>query len=256
MKRTVKRNAVKTGFLTTSGSAKRKIASLAMASCCLGFGAFSVGCVTPPVGIPVITGIEQDDIPVPVSFQFVESESPDYGTIAAGNFRSWKGMYRGGGRLASLVPWYVQEMKKLDWAFTRLADTKRNKTLYFEKPGEYAVIQLSRELTGATGSYANIVRAEIHPLGPEDYSVETNLENLRQSNPVGQTRPASYSLRGPGAPQPMMNGTSTATDPAAWNGPRTAPGAPAIRTGPTATSPVAPTPRAAALEEINRVERH
>jgi len=149
-------------------------------------------------------------------------------------------------------------MKKLDWAFTRLEDTKRNKTLYFEKPGEYAVIQLSRELTGATRGYANVVRAEIHPLGPEDYDVESNLKHLRQSNPVGQARPASYSRRAPGAPQPMMNGTSTATDPAAWNGPRTTLGAPApaVRTGPTATSPVRPTPRAAALEEINRVERH
>jgi hypothetical protein len=75
----------------------------------------------------------------------------------------------------------------------------------------------------------NVVHAEIHPLGPEDYSVDANLEKIRGDG----IRPASYSV----------------DEPAEEESP------PAAGSGATKTAPRTGNTRERVLKEIDSIER-
>lgn len=137
-----------------------------------------VSCVAPVRGIPMTRNVEQNDIPVPGPYQFLGSETPDYGFVEGGAFRSWTGRYRGGGRIEDLVPWYIEQMNALGWSFARLEGVKDEKQLYFRKESEAAEIEIARRFSPELKAFANFVRAEIHPLGTEDYTVQANMERF------------------------------------------------------------------------------
>ena len=76
------------------------------------------GCVVPPEGIPTLEGTEQEDIPVPGSFELRQSYSPDLSGVEPGaRFRSWVGEYVGETSSGEVVPWYITEMRSHEWAY-------------------------------------------------------------------------------------------------------------------------------------------
>src|SRR5262245_10392842 len=129
----------------------------------------STACVTPPQGIATVKGTEQEDIPVPKDFEFKESESPDLrGLAEEGKFRSWRGYDRGTGHIGDVASWYIGEMRKHGWQFKSRSEQTERRKLSFEKLEEVSEIQIYRELDSSAGGYVTVVRAEIHPRGPED----------------------------------------------------------------------------------------
>ena len=142
-------------------------------------GAFSVGCVTTPEGIPLVEGRELGDIPVKNKFKFIGSETYDPPVAEAGKFRSWRGLYRGPGLQEDIGPWYVGAMKRHGWQFTGAVQSKGRAYIYnFVKGDEEAVIQVYREYSFALGKSTNMVRAEVHPRGTETFLLE-HIETLK-----------------------------------------------------------------------------
>lgn len=145
---------------------------LAAVSSLLAVGA---GCVAPPTGIPAVAGTEQEDIPVPETFDLRQSHSPEFAiTEPQARFRSWRGEYVGETRVGEVVPWYIREMVHHKWEYKGIDETK-DTTLYFEKGDESAEISIFRETDGKAGGFFTIVQAEIHPRGPEEFTVAEHL---------------------------------------------------------------------------------
>jgi hypothetical protein len=171
-------------------------------------GFFLAGCVTPPEGIRTVSGGEQNDIPVPRTFELEKSYTP--AVAAENNFRSWHGYYRGSGTLMEIAAWYVAEMPKQGWIYKGMESTHHRKQLHFVKHDERASIELYEELDPKEGKYLSIVHAEVHPVGPEEISFEENmlaLTTLRQEGESEQAKamPASASVgREAGAPVEAM----------------------------------------------------
>lgn len=154
----------------------------------------ATACVTPPRGIATIKGTEQEDIPIPKAFEFKESESPDLkGLPENARFRSWRGYYRGTGHVGDIAAWYVGEMRKHGWQFKTRNEQGERRQLSFEKPDEVSEIQVYRELDGVMGGYVTVVRAEIHPRGPEDLTFEEHLKQQSLKEP--EIKPASFSTK-------------------------------------------------------------
>ena len=64
-----------------------------------------LACVTPPSGIRTVEMTEQEDIPVPRSFELKHSFSPAMTfAVEEAKFRSWTGEYTGEGQLGDIVP--------------------------------------------------------------------------------------------------------------------------------------------------------
>jgi hypothetical protein len=163
----------------------------------------SVGtsCVVPPEGISMLTGTEQEDIPVPKTFDLRHSHSPDFDIKDPdARFRSWEGEYIGKTPAHEVVPWYIKEMRIHKWEYKGIDETKDTK-LYFEKGDESAEIWVYRETDGRIGGFMTIVRAEIHPRGPEDFTVDQHLETTT-------VLPASFKTNEPDAPSPADATTS------------------------------------------------
>ena len=150
----------------------------------------STACVTPPKGIATIKGTEQEDIPVPRDFEFKESESPDLkGISEESRFRSWHGSYRGTGYVGDIASWYIGEMRKHGWRFKSRSEQVERRKLCFEKQEEVSEIQIYRVLDSSAGGYVTMVRAEIHPRGPEDLTVDEHLQAPKEP----EIKPASFS---------------------------------------------------------------
>ena len=162
------------------------------------------GCVTPPEGIRTVNGGEQNDIPVPRTFELEKSYTP--AVAAENNFRSWHGYYRGSGTLMAIAAWYVAEMPKQGWIYKGMEGTHHRKELHFIKADERATVELYEELDPKEGKFVSIVHAEVHPVGPEEIGFEENMlaltglrqegEGLPQEGERSQARamPASASL--------------------------------------------------------------
>jgi hypothetical protein len=153
------------------------------------------GCVTPPEGIRTVDGGEQNDVPVPRTFELEKSYTP--AVAAENNFRSWHGYYRGNGTLMAIAAWYVAEMPKQGWIYKGMQGTQHRKELHFSKADERAVIELYEELDPKEGKYVSIVHAEVHPMGPEELGFEENmlaLTSLREGE-GSRAMPASASVQ-------------------------------------------------------------
>jgi len=127
---------------------------------------------------------EQEDVPVPTNFEFEADRSYAYDvptTLQTAKFRSWVGYYRGEGVSDVIVPWYVGEMPKRGWALKNIDG--QEKRIYFEKGDEYAIVEVSRELDSKIAKYVNVVKVQIRPLGPEDFSVEENISIAKSKTP-------------------------------------------------------------------------
>jgi len=134
------------------------------------------GCVAPPTGIPVMAGTEQEDIPVPKTFDLRHSHAPEFEiTEPHARFRSWTGEYVGKTRVGEVVPWYVKEMGNHKWEYKGIDESKDTR-LYFEKGDESAEIRIYRETDSRAGGFLTIVRAEIHPRGPEEFTVDEHMD--------------------------------------------------------------------------------
>jgi hypothetical protein len=140
------------------------------------------GCVNAPQGVAMIQATEQDDIPAPANFAFDAERSYVYDpvTVSDSKFRSWRGFYRGEGDTGRLLSWYVGEMPKHGWKFKGLDD--KAKKLYFDKGDESAEIQVYEKLEAAVGGYVTTVEAAVRPRGPEDLTLEENLQQIRGSS--------------------------------------------------------------------------
>jgi hypothetical protein len=163
-----------TGLKTVRGGETARCVAVVLGA--VGMILLASGCVAhAPDGVREVRGHEQDDIPVPTSFELRMSKSPDQ-TGLVEPFRSWKAVYDGQGRLRDLPAWYIREMRRHGWEYTRTEEVGELKTLRFEKGSEFSLVQISREMDRAIGGRKNVVRVEIHPLGTEDRSVEENLD--------------------------------------------------------------------------------
>lgn len=154
-------------------------------------------CVNAPQGVATIQATEQDDIPAPADFEFDAQKSYAYDpvTVSDAKFRSWRGYYRGEGQTGKIMSWYVAEMPKHGWKFKGLDD--KAKKLFFDKGDESAEIQVYDKLEAALGGYVTIVEAAVRPRGPEDLSLEENLEQIRS----GSAAPSTFKER-PGVAEP------------------------------------------------------
>ena len=180
---------------------RRLFGGVLSATICAGFVA---GCVTPPEGIRTVNGGEQNDVPVPRTFELEKSYTP--AVAAENNFRSWHGYYRGNGTLMEIAAWYVTEMPKQGWIYKGMQGTHHRKELHFLKADERARVELYEELDPKEGKYLSIIHAEVHPVGPEELSFEENMlaltglrqegEGLRQEGEGSQAgaMPVSASL--------------------------------------------------------------
>jgi len=179
----MKRNCL--GLVCRAMEVRRGLFGAALVAAALSLSA----CVSKPEGIPTTSAVEQEDIPVPTNFEFDEARSYAFdppGLVPEGRFRSWCGYYKGDGTIGLIVPWYVTEMRKYGWQLTG-HDDKTNK-LMFEKGDEAADIVVSSELDGGRGKYVRIVKVQVRPKGPEDFTVDENLGRVQDSN----IKPASY----------------------------------------------------------------
>ncbi|HVR74017.1 MAG TPA: hypothetical protein VMT52_06775 [Planctomycetota bacterium] len=150
-----------------------------------------VGCVQMPSGLKVMDGGEQEDFPVPRSFELERSFVPDDRLEAS--FRSWQGYYSGHGEVQDLVPWYVREMGNHQWRFKGVRDvngSRKNKKLIFEKGDEVSLVHIYEEM--GHGMMVTRVYGKIGPRGPEEFTVE---EHLRPRAAAGEVKPVSFSLR-------------------------------------------------------------
>lgn len=150
-----------------------------------------VGCVQMPSGLKVMDGGEQEDFPVPRSFELERSFVPDEKLEAS--FRSWQGYYIGHGEVGDLVPWYVREMGNHQWRFKGVRDvdgSKKNKKLDFEKGDEVSLVHIYEEM--GNGMMVTKVYGKIGPRGPEEFTVE---EHLRPRASTGEVKPVSYSIQ-------------------------------------------------------------
>jgi hypothetical protein len=150
-----------------------------------------MGCVQIPSGLKVMDGGEQEDFPVPRSFELERSFVPDEKLEAS--FRSWQGYYIGPGEVEDLVPWYVREMGNHQWRFRGVRDvegSKKNKELAFEKGDEVSLVHIYEEM--GNGMMVTKVHGKIGPRGPEEFTVE---EHLRPRAAAGEVKPVSYSIR-------------------------------------------------------------
>jgi hypothetical protein len=171
---------------------------------------YVTGCVTPPEGIRTVEGEEQDDIPVPRTFELQHSYPP--ASAAENNFRSWHGYYRGRGTQMEIAAWYVSEMPKHGWVYKEMAGDHDRKHLHFVKGEERARIELYDELDPKEGMYLSMVHAEIHPLGPEEVSFEDSLMAISGGSPQkggegpkARLMPASATVgNAPAVPAPAM----------------------------------------------------
>jgi len=155
------------------------------------------GCVTAPDGIRTVDGGEQNDVPVPRTFELEKSYTP--AVAAENNFRSWHGYYRGSGTLMEIAAWYVTEMPKQGWIYKGMQGTQHRKELHFVKADERARVELYEELNPKEGKYLSIIHAEVHPLGPEELSFEENMLALtaprqEEEGSQGRVLPASASV--------------------------------------------------------------
>ena len=166
------------------------VARIGVAGVCIIGVAGLVSCVTPTEGIPTTVATEQNDLPVPVDFEFDSSRSystEPRTTIPEARFRSWHGYYRGPGDPSKLESWYLEEMQQFGWKPASIED--RNRKLVFTKGEEFAEVQLSREIDPSLGKYVNIVRISVRPLGPEDFDVQYNLQRLDEAGVRTLTAP-------------------------------------------------------------------
>jgi hypothetical protein len=165
----------------------------------------NAGCITPPAGLAMVKGTEQDDIPVPKDFDFKPdaSEAFDVPTSEAGKFRHWTGTYEGPERGDSLPPWYITEMRARGWSLKGIERSNEMARLRFEKGEEEATIEITRELEALFGVYKNVICARIRQRGTEDYTVEENLVSLK----APRIEPASYkaSEAAPASPAPASS---------------------------------------------------
>jgi len=143
-----------------------------------GFGLYAVwipGCLTRggldehPDFSP---GVQQNDIPVPLNFQFDRDQS--YSLIrfgsGVGSFRSWVGYYYGDQQVGNLVPWYVEQMTVDGWTHRDTRTELARRRLTFVKGDETATVWLYREFIPRFDRYQTVVKAEIHPTALQDRS--------------------------------------------------------------------------------------
>src|SRR6185295_17906256 len=95
-------------------------------------------------------GVQQNDIPVPLGFQFDKDRSEAYSYIkysstGVGSFRSWKGFYFGDTQVGNLVPWFKSQMAVDGWRYKTTQEELMRKGLQFSKADETASIWLYRE---------------------------------------------------------------------------------------------------------------
>lgn len=122
-----------------------------------------------------VDGVQQDDIPVPLYFQFDRDRSVAYTAYAApgvGSFRSWTGYYYGDQQVGNLVPWYEEQMRIDGWAHRDTRVEQDRKRLTFQKGDETATIWLYRQFDHRLDRYTTVVQAEIHPTPAQQLSPE------------------------------------------------------------------------------------
>jgi hypothetical protein len=144
------------------------------------------GCVSPPRPIEgIVEGTEHGDIPVPPDFEFTGSqERPPLEPP-----RSWTGYYRGSRQISDLAPWYIPAMQAQGWSFQGIRDGDADsKRLRFYKGDEEAYVELYRDFDSRKGRYTTVIKASIHPRGPETRSVAEHLGLAEESVSI----PAQY----------------------------------------------------------------
>ena len=124
------------------------------------------------------TGVQQSDIPVPLNFRFDPNRGYDYQSYrtGVGSFRSWRGFYYGDHQVASLIPWYQQQMTVDGWTYRDTREEEGMRCLRFQKGDETASIWLYRDYDQRLDRYVSIVRAEIHPTPNEELSHEEAIQ--------------------------------------------------------------------------------
>jgi hypothetical protein len=185
---------------------------------CIIAGMTGFGCVTPQEGVKFTQAREQNDIPVPQDFEFDADSSYAYEpetSFREAEFRSWCGFYRGQGVMGLIVPWYVREMKKSGWQLAFIDD--RAHKLRFEKAEEEARIEVYRELDSKSGGFTVVVRAQIRPLGPENFDVEENI-GLAKRGSSSRTSNEDAVVEAPGEAVGIAPAASKVSAPGAGTG--------------------------------------
>jgi hypothetical protein len=120
-------------------------------------------------------GIQQNDIPVPLNFQFDKDQSfafIKYDRTAVGSFRSWVGFYYGDQQIGNLIPWYQKQMTADGWAYRDQKEEGDKRCLRYSKGDEMASIWLYRDFDHRSNRYHTVVRAEVHPTPLEELAPE------------------------------------------------------------------------------------
>ncbi len=141
-----------------------------------------------------VSGVQEDDIPVPIDFRFDKERSHSYiayKRMNVGQFRSSASFYYGEHQPAVLVPWYKDQMARDGWAFKDARVHMEKNHIVFTKGDETAVVRLYREFSHKADRYQTVVEAEIHPTRAEDMAPEEALKNPAVTE--GRIEPAALS---------------------------------------------------------------
>ncbi len=141
-----------------------------------------------------VSGVQEDDIPVPIDFRFDKERSYSYiayTRMSVGRFRSSKSYYYGEHQPAVLVPWYKNQMARDGWGFKDSSVELEKNNLLFTKGDETAIVRIYREFSHKADRYQTVVEAEISPTRAEDMEPEEALNT--PAIPVGRIEPAALS---------------------------------------------------------------
>lgn len=170
-------------------------------------------CVTPTAGIETVEMTEQEDIPVPRSFELRRSYSPKVAVDAS--FRSWVGEYVGPLDLGKATSGFLGDMQAHRWQLREIEPLSRDsKRLHFDKDDESATVEIVRRLDSQEGGFVTAVKIKVGPRGPEELTVEEHLK-LKQA----VLRPVRFSHQGedesPARVEPAMERGDADVDPGA-----------------------------------------
>jgi hypothetical protein len=116
--------------------------------------------------------VDMPDIPIPPEFKRDKGISFEPYAGRAGDFRSWKGIYIGLGKPASLADWYVEQMPLRGWVLKSSFAGQRRQLIYTKGNDEVATLKIYQHYFQDEDRYKTIVEADIRPPSPDELQPE------------------------------------------------------------------------------------
>jgi len=174
----------------------------------------SAGCHGVPKPEPspeFVEKYELEGFPYPDRFEFLRGFQYAPRELAGVFEPTWIGYYKGPGRPADHVPFFIREMQARGWRLRELvADSSAGKkSLEFIKKEKGTRIELSRVYDGSRyGTSACLLKAEVRTLGLESFSIEENLALIGEG--IGGSTERGGGSAGTGFPKTRLPTRSTA----------------------------------------------